>query len=126
MIEIKSSVETEKDIWIVWTNTDLTEGRGNQYPKHYCELEATAKRLAKGSYVMGSISPISNAKAYKIGNTWYYPNALIVSPTAEDKKAEEQLTKANILKEKQDQILKKAKDLGLTDEDIKLLKEGIK
>lgn len=43
-----------KTVWIVWTNTDTTEGRGTQYPLHICESRATAERLSVGVGVMGS------------------------------------------------------------------------
>ena len=37
-------VDEEKPIYIVWTNTDLTEGRGGTRPIAYCATLTTAKR----------------------------------------------------------------------------------
>ncbi|WP_156374424.1 hypothetical protein [Pseudorhodoferax sp. Leaf274] len=44
----------ERTVYAVYTNTDLTEGRGRQYVTHYCETEATARRVGSRGYVMGS------------------------------------------------------------------------
>ena len=46
-----------KKVWIAWGNTDLTEGKGAAYPKHICELEATAIRLGKKATSRDRIAP---------------------------------------------------------------------
>jgi hypothetical protein len=46
---------TEKrTVWVAYTNTDCTEGRGYDVPIAVCAAEATAVRLARKQYVQGS------------------------------------------------------------------------
>lgn len=35
---------TTEKLWAVSTNTDLTEGRGREFVKHWCKSKATAAR----------------------------------------------------------------------------------
>jgi hypothetical protein len=50
---------TEKrTIWVAYTNTDCTEGRGRDVPIAFCAAEATAIRLARKKYVQGSDGPV--------------------------------------------------------------------
>lgn len=108
-------------VFAVWTNTDTTEGRGMEYVFAYCTLEATAKRLAKGGYVMGSDCPITKENLYCLGSHWYYPGARITAPTSEDKQEEIALEAARVKAQKKAEVLAKAKSLGMTDEEIKAL-----
>lgn len=109
--------ESTKTLYVVYTNTDLTEGRGKEYPIHYCELEATANRLSKRKYVQGSDAPIQKVAVISIDGCWYLSTKLlnIEAPTQEDKK--EQL-KIDTLKA----VVEKAKAAGLTFEEINILK----
>lgn len=102
------------DVWQVWTNEDLTEGRGREYVLHYCRNEATAKRLAKGKYVMGSDARVVKAKALLVGKTVYLPNGRIVEPSKEDIAAQKE-------SDKKSEILEKIKSLGISDEELQLL-----
>lgn len=103
----------EVTVWAVETNSDLTEGRGRQYVKEYCETKATAVRRGKGAYVQGSNCPVVAKTAYRINNTIY--SAMGITPaTLEDKKAEQVMEEKNA-------ILKKAKSLGLTEQELKTL-----
>lgn len=106
-------INDEKDVYVVYTNTDCTEGRGYNYPLFVCELEATAIRLAKNNYIQGSNAPIYKEKAYKVNNTWV-ASVEIKKPTQEDLN-----TQAAIDKRKQ--LVEKAIAAGLTEEDIKML-----
>jgi hypothetical protein len=112
-----------KELWIVWTNTDLTEGRGREYAAAYCELEATAIRLSKGRYVHGTNCRITKETAY-VGDDFkiYAPGPLITTPTTEDKKAEEFLIKNRLKAEQKEKALERAKKLGLTEEEIEALR----
>lgn len=125
-MKIKVELEQEKDIWGVQTNTDLTEGRGRQYFSHLCEKESTALRLAKKNFVQGSDSPIRKLTAYKIGGIWLYQGANIEQPTEADNHMERNLIEERIRKDAKKKVLAKAKELGLSDEDIKLLSDGVK
>lgn len=53
-------------IYGVFTNSDLTEGRGTEYPLHHCRLRATAVRLAKGQGVMGSDAKVKPIRVVNI------------------------------------------------------------
>lgn len=100
-----------RDAWVVSTNTDLTEGRGHEYPAHICEKESTARRLARKAYVMGSDAPYSPTTLYKIGAQWYGP-VRVITPTAEDDKNE-------VAAAAKRAALQKARAAGLTDDDLK-------
>jgi hypothetical protein len=45
-------------VYVVLTNTDLTEGRGMDVRLAYAETMALAKDLGRGKYVMGSDCPV--------------------------------------------------------------------
>lgn len=103
-------------LWAVYTNTDLTEGRGNQYVKHFCKTKATALRLAKGGYVQGCDCPVKPVEVLNFEGNAVLPASLIqiVNPTREDEAEDARLAAKQI-------ALEKAKAAGLTDDDIKLL-----
>lgn len=109
--------QSTKKIYVVYTNTDLTEGRGMEYPLYYCELESTAIRLAQQKYVQGTNAPIYEKEAICIGSKWYLPAALvhIQKPTRDDSAAQ---GKIDAMKA----AVARAKAAGLTDNDIALLK----
>lgn len=103
-------------IWAVYTNSDLTEGRGREYVKHFCKTKATAMRLAKGGYVQGTDCRISQIEVLELDGKHVLPTSFIniVQPTAEDKATEVRLAAKQ-------EAMDKAKAAGLTDEEIKLL-----
>lgn len=114
------SDETRKEIlWAVRTNTDLTEGRGRQYVKHFCKLKATANRLAKKGYVQGGDCPVDPVEVLVLDGKRVLPMSLIdvVAPTKEDE-AEEQRILARRA------AMEKAKAAGLSDDELKLLSGG--
>jgi hypothetical protein len=106
-------IQQTKMVWVVWGNTDLTEGRGRKYPLHICEEKATALRLGAKGYVQGSACPIEEIEIPRIEGMWFAP-ANIVSPTEPDKREQERLDELN-------RTLEKAESLGLTKEDINIL-----
>lgn len=111
-----------RDVWAVWMNTDLTEGRGYEYIRYICQQESTARRLSKGVGVQGGNGRVTKAKMYLINNQWYSPGRLIENPTKADIEEEKRLEderKALALKEA---AIAKARSLGLSDEDIAALK----
>lgn len=105
-----------KTAYVVLTNSDLTEGRGYQYPLAVCEIKATAKRLGSGRYVQGSDCPIEPVELVNLEGKWYFPSnsVALVPPSPED-----------ILKQQEDDktadVVRKAKTLGLTDDELKIL-----
>ena len=54
----KLVITNRKTAWVAYTNTDCTEGRGYDIPIAACELEVTARRLARGRHVQGSDGPV--------------------------------------------------------------------
>lgn len=100
---------------MVLSNTDLTEGRGRDCVLHVCETRETAHRLSRGAYVQGSDCPVSERLAVKIGGRWLVPGT-IVSESKEDRK----LAESNKRKEA---VVQKARQAGLTDEDLSMLME---
>lgn len=99
--------------YVVWVNTDLTEGRGKEVPTAVCFRASTAARLAKGADVMGSNARVSEEVMFLISGRWYAP-CNIVEPNAEDRKAETKNVMFSAAKER-------ALKAGLSEEDIKLL-----
>lgn len=56
--KVEMSISNKKTVWVAYTNTDCTEGRGYDIPIAVCELEVTARRLARGRHVQGSDGPV--------------------------------------------------------------------
>lgn len=105
---------TEKrTVWVAYTNTDCTEGRGHDVPIAVCAIEATAMRLARKQYVQGSDGPVRAMELTKIEGRWYAPSAAInvVNPTSEDVVAQEAIDAKR-------GAVAKAKAAGLTDADL--------
>lgn len=102
-----------KQVYVVKTNTDLTEGRGRERVVEVCETLTTAKRIGKGAYVQGTNCPIVTEDAVLIGRRWFIPVS-IVAPNNDDKK---DARKDKVL----NSALKKIKAAGLTEEELKEL-----
>jgi hypothetical protein len=119
----KLNVETPKQqtVYAVWTNTDLTEGRGREYVEYLCEKKATALRKAKKNYVMGTDSRVTEEVLFNAGRGWYGP-VRVIEPSREDLQVEEQLTAEAKAKAAKEEAIAKAKSLGLSDADIKALR----
>jgi hypothetical protein len=107
-------VEDVKPVWVVWQNTDLTEGKGWERVLHVCEGKETAERLGKGRNVQGTDCLVSEGLAYKIEGMldWYIPG-YIIPETHSD-------TAKRILREEKERVLEKARGV-LTEEEISLL-----
>ena len=105
-----------RSVWVAFTNTDLTEGRGYEIPLAVCQTRATAIRLGSKGYIMGSDCPIKKVDLVKIDDKWYAPIEVVrvISPTKIDRETQ-------ALADKQDAIIAKAKAAGLTDDDITTL-----
>ena len=108
---------SEETLWAVSTNTDLTEGRGRQYVKHFCRYRATAIRLAKQGYVQGSDCPISPVTVLVLEGQRVLPASLlkIEEPTREDEASQK-------IYDAREAALAKAKAAGLTEDEINLLR----
>lgn len=113
-----------KKVYAVWANTDLTKGRGIQRPIAFCELEATAKRFAKGANVQESDGDVTVEEFIRVNSIWYAPHAIgwIQCASLEDVQEEKRLEEQRRKKKLKEGALAKAKTLGLTDEEINALK----
>ena len=107
-------VKKTKDVWIVRKNTDNTEGRGFHYVGWVCETKATALRLAKGAYVQGTDCPVYKGKAIYIDNVWYIPGSP-EKPSEQDDVNQKKLEQLKV-------VLDKAKSAGLTEDDLKVIR----
>lgn len=108
-------VKLHSHAWIVETNTDLTEGRGRQQITHVAAQEATAARLAKGKYVMGSDCPIRRVELLLHNGRLYGPVTPAL-PSKEDERAQLQLASRRAAEAK-------ARAAGLSDEEIRALEK---
>lgn len=106
-------------LWAVYANTDNNEGRGREYVKHFCRTEATAIRMGRNGYVQGSDCPVKSVKALLLDGKHVLPMSLIevIEPTKEDVATQRKMDARNA-------ALAKAKELGLSDEEIAALING--
>lgn len=111
---MSGQIEDTSPIWVAFTNTDCTEGRGREIPLAVCALETTALRLGKGQYVQGTNCPVKALQKVKIGGNWYVPSeaVLIRQPTHEDIDTQTKLDDSKLAIAKA-----KANAAGLTDAD---------
>ncbi len=109
----------KRTVWVAYTNTDCTEGRGYDVPVAVCAMEITARRLAHRQYVQGSDGPVRSMELVKIDGGWYAPSSAInvIKPTREDEAAQKVLDAKRA-------VLEKAKAAGLTDAELSIL--GVK
>ena len=108
-VEIQDTIE----VWVAWTNTDCTEGRGRQIPRAVCVKEATAIRLGKKGGVQGSDCTVTARIAVKVNDAWLVPGE-IKHETKEDASAQKRIDAKRA-------ALGKAKAAGLTEEDLRLI-----
>lgn len=107
-------IKDAKVVWVVWQNTDLTEGRGFEEPIRICDSYETAVRLGKGKNVQGSDCRVSKEPAFLIeGTSGWFSRVSIESESAEDRSN-------RMVREKREAILEKARQV-LTEEEIALL-----
>ena len=109
-------------VYAVWTNTDLTEGRGQEYVRWFCKLQSTALRLARGNYVQGTDCRVTEETILFRGGQWYAPSPMIVDPTPADLLEERELEAERSRILARNRALERARELGLSEDDIKALK----
>ena len=107
------TITDTKDVWVVYTNTDLTEGRGYQYPIHFCGSPATAARMAIRKGVQGSDAHVHKEIAVKVRGSWLAP-VDIIEPNDADRRAD-------ALNAERLRVMDKARAAGLTDDEIRML-----
>ena len=105
-----------RKVWVAFTNTDLTEGRGYQNPLAVCEIEATAVRLAKGKYVQGSDCPVRGVDLIMVDGKWFAPIEVVNIQSAS-----EQDLAVQVLADRRRMAIEKARAAGLSEDDIKAM-----
>ena len=110
-----------KKIYLVYVNSDLTEGRGMQYPKYACEKRATAVRLSEKADVQGTNGKVFTFNSPKIDGQFLAPY-LLIRPTKEDELSQKKLDEEEKKRKEKEAVLEKLKSLGVTDEEIEALR----
>lgn len=113
--------DMKRIVYITLSNTDLTEGRGYEFPLCICEKEATAIRRGKGQYVQGGDCRVTSFESTQKDGKWLAPYYL-VPPTREDEDKQKQIDMNRQRIAARDAAIEKAKSLGLSEDDIAALK----
>ena len=117
----------QKYVWVVWSNTDLTEGRGNEYPMWVCGTEATAQRLRHSAYIQGTDAPVRKTKVHwensehKGFGYWVGP-VRIEEPTVEDIDIQRRIDEERGRVEQKDALIERLRGLGASEEDIEAVR----
>lgn len=109
-----AKIESTKDVWVAWTNSNLTDGYGREKPLAICEYKSTANRLGKKGYVQGTDCPVKREKAAYLFGRWM-SCVDIIKPSDEDLKVQ-QSDDAMAAAEQ------KAMELGLSAEEVMAIK----
>lgn len=108
--------------YVVWSNTDLTEGRGYEFPLYVCETYTTAVRLGARKYVQGSDCRVTQVDLFVHKGLVYGP-VDINHPTMADRDAEK-IRQAKIEKDAaRAALIAKLREQGISEDDLKLLAE---
>lgn len=105
-----------RDVYVAWTNSDLTEGRGHTYPLVVCEEYETAVRLGMGAGVQGSDCKVTKETAVVVNKRWCAPTR-IIHPSLADIQLRQK-------RKDRERLVDKALDLGLTITEIEKLRNG--
>jgi hypothetical protein len=106
-------VSEKQEIYVVWTNTDLTEGRGKQIPIAYSVSMRCALRLAKGKGVMGSDADVRSFTA-DLRNGYVCAPVQLVEPTKKDIDLDDNDARRQ-------SAIDKALQLGVSEDELKLI-----
>ncbi len=104
-------IEQTKHVWVAWTNTDLTEGRGYRKIHAVAWSYETARRLGGEGSVMGCDCEVTKETAYKIGGCWYVTGVGIQNESKEDEAARSK-------REAREAAIAKAKAAGMSEAEI--------
>lgn len=111
-----SGKNNDSTVWVVISNSDLTEGRGSDVPIAVCDIEATGLRLAKKKGVMGSDAEVRRVKVAVIDGIMHIPLWCVGVhyPTSYDIVEQERIDSSRAAYEK-------ALAAGLTEDEINAL-----
>mgnify|MGYP001568901927 CR=1 FL=1 len=108
---------TKKKIaYVVFVNSDGTEGRGYPVVKAVCDKRATALRLAKGADVQGSNGQVLKTELLWVGTSWFGP-VTVVQSTVEDDRAERRMNEVQA-------VIDRGLALGLTPDEIAVIRSS--
>jgi len=109
--------------YVVETNSDLTEGRGYQYPMNGTVTlnKHTAFRLAAGKGVQGTPASVEAVTLFRYYGRLYGPVSLIEPKEEEKRKEKEAIEEAKKLALKTE-LLARLEKLGVTAAELALLK----
>lgn len=110
--------EETKSVWITWVNTDLTEGRGSNYPYAVSASKTTAIRFGRKKDVQGSDARVSEFQAVYRDGHWCAP-VFIQQATSEDLKTDEAM-------KRKEAAIEKVKSLGVSPKELEALLADIK
>lgn len=119
----KQTIEIDymETVFAAYSNTNLTDGNGWEYPLAVCKTKATANRMGKGRYVQGTDCDVREVEVFRFNRVLYGPIYLHL-PTTEDDRKQAEIDKKNEAERKKQAAIEKAKSLGLSDEDLEALK----
>jgi hypothetical protein len=106
-------------VYVVITNTDLTEGCGMEVPLAVCEMRSTAERIGKNNYIQGSNCPIIeyDAKWDPFYKQWIGP-IFIMRPSVEDIEKEKAREKVAAYENTKLETIRKMHDMNFPTEMI--------
>lgn len=117
-LETLPNITHVREVWAAISNTDLAEGRGYPVTLGICELKETAIRIGNKKGPMGSQARVRKIPTVRVfGEGWYGP-LILHEGSSEDKRA-------CSVREAKEAVLQRARDIGLTDEDLKSLKQWL-
>lgn len=119
---MSETIAETKTVWVAWTNTDCTEGRGYEVPLAVCAAESTARRMGERGGVQGTACRVSQRVAIRLDGRggWLVPGR-IHPPNREDEKEESRLEAEREAARRKREALERAKAAGLSAEDIEAL-----
>lgn len=114
-------VEEVKPVFIAWTNTDCTEGRGYQIPKAVSFSQSCAIRLGRKGSVQGSDCQVTESIAVRLKGYGWLAETNFHVPSRQDEEGDAQIAVKKRNEQRKRDALERAKAAGLSAEDINAL-----
>jgi len=126
---MKIEVTPKGHAWAVTVNEDGTEGRGRQLVTAVCEIKETALRMAKGADVQGTDGKVERASLFLIEDgpsfSRLYGPVHLTQPSVDDAVLQRRNAKCEKAAQRFDESIQRARNLGLSDDDIAVLQGGV-
>ncbi|QDP55325.1 MAG: hypothetical protein Tp176DCM1853251_9 [Prokaryotic dsDNA virus sp.] len=111
----------KRTLWAVYSNTDLTEGRGHEYVEGLCESEATAIRVGAKGYIQGLDCPIKEIPVLEVDGKEMLMLCHVPFLRATSQDLHEQKKR-----DARRALVEKARAAGLSDDEIRALGGDVK